>query len=115
MRQSTARHATAPPAALARSLTLLQASAPSARLRLFREQEGCMAYVPHTDAERSKMLKAIGVADMAGLFPDVPARVRFPKLDLPPPSSELDIAREMRTLGSRNVVVDPSLSFLGAG
>src|SRR5215470_8529282 len=74
-----------------------------------------MSYVPHTDAERGEMLKAIGVADMAGLFPDVPARVRFPKLDLPPPSSELDIAREMRTLGARNVVVDPSLSFLGAG
>jgi len=74
-----------------------------------------MAYVPHTDAERSEMLKAIGVADMAGLFPDVPVRVRFPKLDLPPPSSELDIAREMRALGARNVVVDPSLSFLGAG
>src|SRR5262245_39720951 len=74
-----------------------------------------MSYVPHTDAERSEMLKAIGVAKMADLFPDVPARVRFPKLDLPPPSSELDIAREMRTLGARNIVVDPSLSFLGAG
>src|SRR5215468_12430147 len=74
-----------------------------------------MSYVPHTDAERGEMLKAIGVADMAGLFPDVPARVRFPKLDLPPPASELDIAREMRTLGARNIVVDPSLSFLGAG
>src|SRR5215467_8970979 len=74
-----------------------------------------MAYVPHTDAERGEMLKAIGVADMAGLFPDVPARVRFPKLDLPAPTSELDIAREMRALGARNVVADPSLSFLGAG
>jgi len=74
-----------------------------------------MSYVPHTDAERSEMLKAIGVADMADLFPDVPARVRFPKLNLPPPASELDIAREMRALGARNVAVDPSLSFLGAG
>src|SRR5215470_17942191 len=74
-----------------------------------------MSYVPHTDAERGEMLKAIGLADMADLFPDVPARVRSPKLDLPAPASELDIAREMRALGSRNVVVDPSLSFLGAG
>jgi glycine dehydrogenase subunit 1 len=74
-----------------------------------------MSYVPHTDAERSEMLKAIGVADMTALFPGVPARVRFPKLDLPPPASELDIAREMRAIGARNVVVDPSLSFLGAG
>src|SRR5690348_8282948 len=75
----------------------------------------CMSYVPHTDAERTEMLQAIGVADMAELFPDVPARVRFPKLELPPPASELDIVREMQALGARNVAVDPSLSFLGAG
>lgn len=68
-----------------------------------------MSYVPHTDAERSEMLKAVGVADMADLFPAVPARVRFPKLELPPPASELDIAREMRALGARNIAVDPSL------
>jgi glycine dehydrogenase subunit 1 len=74
-----------------------------------------MSYVPHTDAERSEMLKAIGVADMVDLFSDVPARVRFPKLELPPPASELDIVREMQALGARNVAVDPSLSFLGAG
>src|SRR5215467_4368885 len=74
-----------------------------------------MAYVPHTDAERGEVLKAIGVADMAALFPEVPVRVRFPKLDLPAPTSELDIAREMRALGARNITVDPSLSFLGAG
>jgi glycine dehydrogenase subunit 1 len=74
-----------------------------------------MSYVPHTDAERSDMLAAIGLARMDELFPDVPARVRFPKLNLPPPASELDIAREMRALAARNLAVDPSLSFLGAG
>ncbi len=74
-----------------------------------------MGYAPHTDAERNEMLKVIGVADMADLFLDVPPRVRFPKLDLPPPASELDIGREMRALGGRNSTLDPSLSFLGAG
>jgi glycine dehydrogenase subunit 1 len=74
-----------------------------------------MTYLPHTDAERSEMLAAIGLARMADLFPDVPAHVRFPDLKLPPPASELDIAHEMRTLAARNLAVDPSLSFHGAG
>jgi glycine dehydrogenase subunit 1 len=74
-----------------------------------------MSYVPHTDAERSEMLATIGLASMDELFPDVPARVRFPKLNLPPPASELDLAREMRALAARNTPVEPSLSFLGAG
>jgi glycine dehydrogenase subunit 1 len=74
-----------------------------------------MIYVPHTDAERSEMLSAIGVARIADLFADIPARVRSPELRLPPPASELDIAREMRSLAARNTGIDPSLSFLGAG
>lgn len=74
-----------------------------------------MSYVPHTDAERSDMLAAIGLARMDELFSDVPANVRFPKLSLPPPASELDIGREMRALAARNLAIDPSLSFIGAG
>jgi glycine dehydrogenase subunit 1 len=61
------------------------------------------------------MLAAIGLARMADLFTDVPAHVRFPDLKLCPPCSELDLAREMQALADRNVVVDPSLCFLGAG
>ena len=74
-----------------------------------------MSYVPHTERERSDMLAAIGLASMEDLFADVPAQVRFPVLDLPPPASELDLAREMQALAARNVAVDPGLSFLGAG
>jgi glycine dehydrogenase subunit 1 len=74
-----------------------------------------MTYVPHTDAERSEMLAAIGVTHIEDLFADIPARVRSPKLRLPPPASELDITPEMRALAARNISVDPSLSFLGAG
>jgi glycine dehydrogenase subunit 1 len=74
-----------------------------------------MTYVPHSDAERREMLATIGLSEMADLFSDVPASVRFPDLKLPPPASELDITREMRTLAARNVAVDPALSFLGAG
>ena len=74
-----------------------------------------MTYVPHTDAERSEMLGAIGVARIEDLFADIPTRVHSPELRLPPPVSELDIAREMRSLAARNTGIDPSLSFLGAG
>ena len=74
-----------------------------------------MSYVPHTDAERCEMLAAIGLARIEDLFADVPARVRFPELKLPPPTAELDIAREMRACAARNFAVEPSLSFLGAG
>jgi glycine dehydrogenase subunit 1 len=44
-----------------------------------------MTYVPHTEAERAKMLAAIGVGRTDELFDAVPAHVRFPKLRLPPP------------------------------
>jgi glycine dehydrogenase subunit 1 len=74
-----------------------------------------MNYVPHTERERSEMLAAIGVASMEDLFADVPARVRFPDLKLPPPLSEPDIAREMQAIAARNFAVDTALSFLGAG
>jgi glycine dehydrogenase subunit 1 len=74
-----------------------------------------MTYVPHTERETREMLAAIGVARMEDLFADVPAMMRFPKLDLPPPASELEIIAEMQALAGRNLGVDPSHSFLGAG
>ncbi len=74
-----------------------------------------MSYVPHTDRERRDMLAAIGVASMEDLFVDVPARVRFPELKLPPALTEPDLMREMDAQAARNFFVDPALSFLGAG
>jgi glycine dehydrogenase subunit 1 len=74
-----------------------------------------MSYVPHTQRETSEMLAAIAVSRVEDLFADVPAALRFPKLDLPAALSELDIAREMGALSKRNLDVEPSLSFLGAG
>ena len=74
-----------------------------------------MSYVPHTERETGEMLAAIGLSGTDDLFADVPAALRFPALDLPPASSELDIMRDMRALAGRNHGIDPSLSFLGAG
>jgi glycine dehydrogenase subunit 1 len=74
-----------------------------------------MTYVPHTERERSEMLAVIGVDRTDELFGAVPEHVRFPKLALPPPCSEIDIEREMRALAGRNSGMDPAASFLGAG
>jgi glycine dehydrogenase subunit 1 len=74
-----------------------------------------MSYLPHTETERAEMLAAIGVTGTDALFGDVPEPVRFPKLALPPPCSEIDIEPEMRALAGRNFGIDPSASFLGAG
>lgn len=74
-----------------------------------------MSYVPHTERERNEMLASIGLSRMEDLSADVPQHVRFPALDLPPPVSELDIAREMQALAARNLPLDPASTFLGAG
>ena len=74
-----------------------------------------MTYIPHTVRERAEMLAAIGVERLEELFADVPPDVRFPRLDLPAPCSELEIEREMRALAARNAALDPAACFLGAG
>ncbi len=74
-----------------------------------------MSYVPHTERERRDMLAAIGVDRVEDLFADVPAKVRFPQLNLPPGLAEPDLVREMQALAARNYPIDPAHSFLGAG
>ncbi|MBM7842442.1 aminomethyl-transferring glycine dehydrogenase subunit GcvPA [Herpetosiphon giganteus] len=72
-------------------------------------------YISITESERAEMLKAIGVADVADLFVDVPADLRFPTLDLPAALAEGEMARELRRLSSKNSDVLNYSCFLGAG
>jgi glycine dehydrogenase subunit 1 len=74
-----------------------------------------MAYSPHTDADRAAMLAAVGVKAIEDLFADVPARVRFPKLNLPGPLSELEVERELMELSEGNAEAQHYAMFLGAG
>ncbi len=74
-----------------------------------------MNYVPHTERERRDMLAAIGVDRIEDLFADVPEKVRFPEMNLPPALAEPDLMREMQALAARNLPADPVHSFLGAG
>jgi glycine dehydrogenase subunit 1 len=74
-----------------------------------------MPYVPHSDTDRERMLKAIGVDSLAGLFKDVPEHIRFPELDIPSALSELDVRRELESLAEANLTVADGSCFLGAG
>ena len=72
-----------------------------------------MTYGPHTATDRERMLGALGLDSIDGLFSDIPAAMRATGLDLPPALDELSLARRLETLAARN---QPGLtSFLGAG
>jgi glycine dehydrogenase subunit 1 len=75
-----------------------------------------MTYIPHSPKERDEMLAAIGVKSLADLFKDIPAKHRFPELNLPPELTEMEAAAELGelSLGNENVRTD-LVSFLGAG
>jgi glycine dehydrogenase subunit 1 len=72
-------------------------------------------YISITAAERAEMLAAIGVAQVADLFADVPAAVRFPVLRLPRALSEIELRRELGAMSNRNANPTTHSMFLGAG
>ncbi len=72
-----------------------------------------MTYSPHTDADRARMLDAIGVASVENLFTDIPVAVRASAWDVPPPLAEQEVRAELARLAGRNRI--PEVSFLGAG
>ncbi len=72
-----------------------------------------MGYGPHTQADRERMLAAIGIGSVDALFADIPAELRASPLRLDPPDSELELAERLAGLAARNRV--DLASFLGAG
>jgi glycine dehydrogenase subunit 1 len=75
-----------------------------------------MTYIPHSPKEREAMLATIGVKSLEDLFKDIPARLRFPKMDLPPALTEMEAAVELGEIsGSNENVRSDLVSFLGAG
>ena len=73
-----------------------------------------MKFLPTSDADRSEMLRAIGVSSVEDLFASIPAEVRQPA-DLPPPLSEIEVRRLLGSLAARNANARESAFFLGAG
>jgi glycine dehydrogenase subunit 1 len=72
-------------------------------------------YTPHTPQEIEEMLSVIGVQSIEDLFEKVPAKHRFPELDLPDGMTEMEIAAELNAIASANASTDDFISFLGAG
>jgi glycine dehydrogenase subunit 1 len=72
-------------------------------------------FIPHTDLEREEMLKVIGVKTLEDLFKDVPEACRFPKLDLAPALTEMEVYSEMQDISKANETARDLACFLGAG
>lgn len=70
-------------------------------------------YIPHTDADKEEMLKAIGVSSFEDLVKQVPEKFLWPRFDLPPEGlDESQAAARLGALAAKNC---RPLSFLGAG
>jgi glycine dehydrogenase subunit 1 len=74
-----------------------------------------MTYVPNADQERSRMLEALELPSLDGLFKHLPRSLRVDRVDLPDPLSEVELVQYFRELGRLNQRIAPSHSFLGAG
>ena len=74
-----------------------------------------MTYIPHSPKERDAMLATIGIKTLDELFKDIPAKFRFPELDLPPALSEMEAAAELAGYADANETAQSFISFLGAG
>jgi glycine cleavage system P protein (glycine dehydrogenase) subunit 1 len=78
--------------------------------------ENNMTYIPTSSKERDAMLETVGVKSLDDLFDAIPARHRFPKLNLPPALTEMEAMAELSEIAQTNENVRSDLvSFLGAG
>ena len=75
-----------------------------------------MRYLPHSDADRSKMLSTIGVKSADELFSGVPADLKLQAgLDLPAHSPEFAVESHMQALSAQNLTASGAAFFVGAG
>ncbi|MBN1217928.1 MAG: aminomethyl-transferring glycine dehydrogenase subunit GcvPA [Anaerolineae bacterium] len=74
-----------------------------------------MTYVANTAADQAAMLETIGMESVAALFEVVPEAVRFPRLNLPRPLSEMEALAELERMADENVDANHYHWFLGAG
>jgi glycine dehydrogenase subunit 1 len=73
-------------------------------------------YIPTTEAERRRMLEAIGVPSVDALLEAVPRALREKAaIRLPNGESEPDLMRRLKAMAGRNGDTERYASFLGAG
>lgn len=74
-----------------------------------------MTFVPLTDAERAAMLEMLGLASSDALFEVIPETVRFPRIDIGPAFTEMEITGRIGALAGQNRPIERLPFFLGAG
>lgn len=74
-----------------------------------------MRYLPHTPAERTQMLNAIGVRHIDDLFKDIPKEHLNPAFVLPTHKSEQYVHNTLTELANQNKTASNTPFFLGAG
>ena len=73
-----------------------------------------MPYIPHTQRDQERMMRAVGIDDVDELFGDIPGSLKLEKaLDLPEPLSEMELIAELNEIANANRGVDHYISFLG--
>lgn len=72
-------------------------------------------FIPHSDSDRSEMLRKVGVTSIEDLFQDVPEQFRFPKLDLPDAVTEMEALQNLKDFADANYSTEDTICFLGAG
>ena len=74
-----------------------------------------MDYAPNTDAQLHEMLRTIGVRSFDELIGAIPSELHQRALDIPSGLTEAEILALASALGERNVSLEDTTSFLGAG
>lgn len=74
-----------------------------------------MPYLSITDADRAKMLDAIGVSSVEELFAAIPPEIRDDTLSIPAGISELEAREMLGRMAARNVGAGDLRIFRGAG
>lgn len=70
-------------------------------------------YIPHTDEEIQQMLRTIGAQCLDDLYKDVPVTVK--DLRIPEGLDEFTTVSLLKSLADKNIVVEKSNIFMGAG
>jgi glycine dehydrogenase subunit 1 len=75
-----------------------------------------MRYISNTGAQRTEMLRAIGVSDVEALLERIPSKARLGReLAIPPALAEGELTAHIRALAGQNADGASYVSFLGGG
>ena len=75
-----------------------------------------MPYIQNTDADRARMLEAVGARSIEELFADIPESIRWRgDFDIPSGLPEMELDKRANELAAKNITASSRPSFLGAG